>query len=492
MRGTPAHKGGEPGQPARHGRDREIIAPSAARSASAQALEDRCVRALDDEKQLVRASQGGDWDAFARLYARHRPRLVRRVVRVVGDRALAEDVVQDTFLRAHAHIGRFDRSRELLPWLSTIALRIALDERRERDRVRVGVEPPEPRATDDDTFKAVAEGQRRREVARALATLPDRQRRALVLHVVDGKRYTEIAEAEGTSVASVESLIFRARSRLREACAGGNLPALILWPFTLVRRAASRAADAGAAFGSGIVADGGHAAAGAALAVALAVGGPLAGDRARPFAGGARVKPPLVVTHVSRPETRRAAPAAAPAAPPAPARVAARPEAVPTGPAPQPSPSPSPTPPPGASAAETAGPPGSGRPSGGDVGEASNGGSDASAGPAAEGPRDPEAKARSDSPGTNDTPPERGDTAGSGDGAGNGDAAGRADGSGSGNSTGDGSAGSGDGAERGDSAGGDHSGANGESGGSGAGADRSAPGTPSGASLLPWPHRPPP
>jgi RNA polymerase sigma factor (sigma-70 family) len=158
---------------------------------------------------------------FEALYRRYRDRLFALCLARLGDRALAEDVVQEVFADALALLPGFDRSRPFWPWLASIAARDCIDAQRRRGLV--AARHAEAVAADagvrlaDTTERAALGRLVRDEVQRELARLPRRQRQALQLAVLDGRSYAEVADRLGCSVGSVSLLIVRARTRLRQA-----------------------------------------------------------------------------------------------------------------------------------------------------------------------------------------------------------------------------------------------------------------------------------
>jgi RNA polymerase sigma-70 factor (ECF subfamily) len=159
---------------------------------------------------LVQSALGDDREAFGFLYRRFYPRLVRLVTRRTGDRLLAEDVAQDTLLRAFDKLDTFDSSRPLWPWLKVIATNLATDAGRKRSR-EVGWEP------DDGGLPATEmpsceDGMILEQV---LANLPDRQRVAVSLRYLQDWESSEAASFLGLSIPAFEQLLFRARKKLR-------------------------------------------------------------------------------------------------------------------------------------------------------------------------------------------------------------------------------------------------------------------------------------
>ena len=189
---------------------------------------------LWDERELVRRCKEGQEAAYAELVRLHAPRLMNLVFRLTGDRATAEDVVQETFLAAYRAMERFEPRPSVSPWLNTIAVRLAsrassrraalaatsldrmVDGDDERERLpailpALGLASP---ATDPHAAAEAAE--LRREVAAALADLPFRQRAAVVLRFVLGLDYAEAARSMDVPLNTYKSLLLRGTRRLRE------------------------------------------------------------------------------------------------------------------------------------------------------------------------------------------------------------------------------------------------------------------------------------
>lgn len=195
------------------------------------------------EGHLIRRSLEGDSAAFAELYSHYRPAVYATCVRQLRDRDLAEDAVQDTFVRAFTCLDTFTPGRKLLPWLRSIAIRRCIDlQRRGSHSMPVdpaGYEWPQ-RTRTDTTIESVLSAEDRQDLERALSRLPSRQRRALLLQAVEGWSYADIAAAEGLSISSTRSLLFRARAGLRLAWRGSAAYGFVLLPFRRLRGRAER------------------------------------------------------------------------------------------------------------------------------------------------------------------------------------------------------------------------------------------------------------
>lgn len=176
---------------------------------------------MDDERTLAAEAAAGSRDAFDELVKRHQARIYRLVRVLTSGDEDAEDLAQETFVRAFRGIARFRGDSAFGTWLHRIAINVIKSHlsRRRRRPVMVG-----PRADDgtEDVMEGLASADdfelavhRRQVIDHALATLPEDQRALIVLRDVQGLEYHEIATIMGLPLGTVESRIFRARQRLR-------------------------------------------------------------------------------------------------------------------------------------------------------------------------------------------------------------------------------------------------------------------------------------
>lgn len=183
--------------------------------------------AQDDDAQLMLAFQAGDDDAFERLFERWAGRLLHFLERMVKEPAVAEELVQETFLRVFRARRRYRAEARFSTWLYTIAGNAARNELRrpfrrsphESTDEEHEAGPPTlaaPGPPDDDVVHARRLGD---GIVDALGRLPDRQRAALWLCAVEGLSYAEIGEALGATEKSVKALVHRGRVGLVEATA---------------------------------------------------------------------------------------------------------------------------------------------------------------------------------------------------------------------------------------------------------------------------------
>ena len=183
----------------------------------------------ESDERLMRRFQAGDARAFETLVRRHRTALWNFLLRHVGDRARAEDLLQDTLLRAVKASGDWvDRAR-VTTWLFTIARNLATDEVRRAVHRRAesldggGDDAPAPIdrvAAEDPPPDASAEGALLRpRLEAALAALPVEQREVFLLREQGGLGFREIAEVTGVPENTVKSRMRYALEGLRKALA---------------------------------------------------------------------------------------------------------------------------------------------------------------------------------------------------------------------------------------------------------------------------------
>ena len=169
------------------------------------------------DSRLAMAASRGDREAFGRLVLEHALQARRVAYSVLGSWEDAEDVVQDAALAAWDAIERFDPARAFRPWFLRIVSNAALDQVRRRKVRRAEAlsdtlahRGPSP---EDEAERALLRG----HLDRALTTLPERQRIAVVMFDVEGLSHAEIASSMGVPEGTVRSYVFHARRALRKA-----------------------------------------------------------------------------------------------------------------------------------------------------------------------------------------------------------------------------------------------------------------------------------
>jgi RNA polymerase sigma-70 factor (ECF subfamily) len=178
---------------------------------------------VDADRGLVDAAAGGSREAFDELVVRYQGQVLNLVRAMTAGDPDTDDLAQEAFVRAWRSIASFRSDSTFRTWLFGIAMNVVRTHRGRRSRLRqlfwspsaasdVEIDPIERASIDDGIEAPLA---MREVIDRALATLPDDMREALVLRDVQGLEYREIGEALGVPLGTVESRIFRARQRLR-------------------------------------------------------------------------------------------------------------------------------------------------------------------------------------------------------------------------------------------------------------------------------------
>lgn len=175
----------------------------------------------ETDEALVTRFRAGDEAAFETLVRRYEASLRKLAFGYLRDRMLAEDVAQESLLVAYQRIGTLGHAQAFRSWLFRIATNRAYDFlRRVARKGEIGGEEGEQRIGEleeptDATARLVARDLGRR-LAGALAELPEKYRRPLLLKEIEGMTYAEIAELLGWPMGTVQIRIHRARLRLRE------------------------------------------------------------------------------------------------------------------------------------------------------------------------------------------------------------------------------------------------------------------------------------
>jgi len=168
--------------------------------------------------------RAGDEQAFVALVERHRERALNIAYRYLGDRAAAEDLAQEAFVRVYERRASFRPGSEFTPWFHRILTNLCLDRLRRHDRrddhlELLTEEDGQPEARTPEAISPPREAERgelARRVRAALMSLPERQRLAVILQHYEGLSYDAIAAALGCSRGTVDGLLSRARASLRD------------------------------------------------------------------------------------------------------------------------------------------------------------------------------------------------------------------------------------------------------------------------------------
>jgi len=185
----------------------------------------------EEEAGLLRAAQGGDQAAFGEIVRRYQRAVYRVAYALTRNPGDADDLAQETFVRAWQAIGRFRVGEPLHPWLARIATNLAFSLFRRRKRrpetpLEPLVEAGKQWGVEDDPAGRVEEDERNRHLQAAFAELKPEHQAVLALRVVDEQSYEEIAATLGVPVGTVMSRLSRARAELKARLAArtGEIP----------------------------------------------------------------------------------------------------------------------------------------------------------------------------------------------------------------------------------------------------------------------------
>ena len=188
--------------------------------------------AAADEAILVARAQRGDREAFSELLARHAPAVLTVAWRIMGDRALAEDIAQDTFMSAFRSLPRFRAEARFSTWLYRIAVNRCRDVLRSRaaDPVAAAglvaddgpgvIQPAGESPMHRTPEQQLLDKQRDVHVAEALGRLAPLYREAFVLKHVEGLSYDEMSEVLGVDGSTLRMRVYKARQELSRELAG--------------------------------------------------------------------------------------------------------------------------------------------------------------------------------------------------------------------------------------------------------------------------------
>jgi RNA polymerase sigma-70 factor (ECF subfamily) len=166
--------------------------------------------AASSDDELIRRVTQGDKQAFMVLYERYRERLFTYCCRMIGDRDIAKDALQDAFVKAFQNASMYREGTNVSAWLFRLTRNVCIDmlrARREHESID-NFQPVDHEPTPDVKLQEV--------LTEEIERLPEIYREAVVLRDVQGHSYQEIAEITGTAISTVKFRIFKARDILRQ------------------------------------------------------------------------------------------------------------------------------------------------------------------------------------------------------------------------------------------------------------------------------------
>jgi len=201
--------------------------PSANDLAIKRGLNETC------EERLISAAKSGDAVAFVELSKRHSNKIQRRAYRIVKNWDDAEDVLQESLMRAFLHLKDFEEKSSFSSWLTRIAINVALMSlRKKRGHIEISMEvlnddhgiryswePKDPAESPESHYS-----RREREdlLEGAIRRLPPTLRQVVQMKLIDGRSGEEVSQTLGISVPAAKSRLARAKTALRVSLASGD------------------------------------------------------------------------------------------------------------------------------------------------------------------------------------------------------------------------------------------------------------------------------
>ncbi len=193
--------------------------------------------AIDDlnemrEELLVSAAKSGDTVAFVELSKRHSNKILRRAYRIVKNWQDAEDVLQESLMRAFLHLKDFEERSSFSSWLTRIAINFSLmNLRKKRGHVETSMdvinddhgllhwEPKDPGENPESNF---SRREREQLLDGAIRQLPPTLRQVVQLKLIDGRSGEEVSQTLGITVSAAKSRLARAKTALRVSMVSGD------------------------------------------------------------------------------------------------------------------------------------------------------------------------------------------------------------------------------------------------------------------------------
>jgi RNA polymerase sigma-70 factor, ECF subfamily len=176
---------------------------------------------VEPEIEWMSRIRDGDMDAFRLLVEAHQARVIGIISKMLGSDSEAEDLAQQVFIRVWKSASRYKPTAKFTTWLFRIARNLVFNEIRWRRHAggRMEDAPEQAERSEREPDQVLLESELQEAIQQAIDQLPETQRLAIVLRRFEEMPYEEIAEVMDTTVPAVKSILFRARTELREKLA---------------------------------------------------------------------------------------------------------------------------------------------------------------------------------------------------------------------------------------------------------------------------------
>jgi RNA polymerase sigma-70 factor (ECF subfamily) len=173
----------------------------------------------EEERPAVLAARAGDAAAFTKLVEKYQHRVLGLSLTILRNRAAAEEVAQDAFVRAFVNLDRYDATRPFYPWIAAIAVKLAQTWLRRRSQ-HAGSDDDsldaESDAHADGPLRELISDERSRRLWSLVTSLPRAQSAAVFLYYKQDLKVDEVAQTLGVTSGTIKTLLSRARHTLRE------------------------------------------------------------------------------------------------------------------------------------------------------------------------------------------------------------------------------------------------------------------------------------
>ncbi|MCB1243463.1 MAG: sigma-70 family RNA polymerase sigma factor [Verrucomicrobiae bacterium] len=179
-----------------------------------------------EDVRLMLLVRDGDLKAFETLVERHQQAVLGTVAKMLGHPTDAEDIAQQVFIRIWKSAARYEAQAKFTTWLFTIARNLVFNEMRRRQRKPTssleereeitGLSTPDPEGAHLSPAESALHREMELAIDNAIQALPEKQRLAVILRRYEDMPYEQIGEVLNLSVPAVKSLLFRARTQLKE------------------------------------------------------------------------------------------------------------------------------------------------------------------------------------------------------------------------------------------------------------------------------------
>jgi RNA polymerase sigma-70 factor, ECF subfamily len=176
--------------------------------------------------RLIERAAGGDMVAFEEIMKHSEKRVMQMTWRMLGNEADARDAAQEVFLRMYKYLGRFKQDQPFFAWVYQITLNVCRDVAKKRRQYSTqftslengGNEAVSVVSDEEDAEETLIRGQERALIMRAIATLPQKERAAILLRDLEGLSTNEVAHIMKSTATTVRSQISSARQKIRVYC----------------------------------------------------------------------------------------------------------------------------------------------------------------------------------------------------------------------------------------------------------------------------------